>query len=94
LADLYVAGHRAPLPMPCESSYNWQRYVGGDRGKAWVTTRDSWENDKFSAEVEDPAHQLLLDDLADTRALLGSGFPEYAKRLWSPIIPLTREKKL
>ncbi len=94
LVALFVEGHRAPLPMPCESSYSWQRYVGSDRGKAWGTTRDAWENDKFSPEAKDPAHQLLLADLGEMRALLRSGFADYAKRLWAPIIPLSREKKL
>ena len=94
LVALYVEGHRAPLPMPCESSYNWQRYVGSDRGKAWGTTRDSWKNDKFSPEAEDPAHQLLLANLGEMQALLDSGFADCAKRLWAPIIPLSREKKL
>ena len=94
LVALYIEGLRAPLPMPCESSYNWQRYVGSDRGKAWGATRDSWENDRFSPEAEDPAHQLLLADLEEMRALLRSGFADYAKRLWAPIIPRSREKKL
>ena len=94
LVALYVEGHRAPIPMPCESSYNWQRYTGSDQGKAWRTTRDAWENDKYSAEAKDPANQLLLDDLGETRALVRSGFADYAKRLWAPIIPLSREKKL
>jgi exodeoxyribonuclease V gamma subunit len=94
LVALFVEGHAAPLPMPCESTYNWQRYVRGDRGKAWGVARDSWERDRFNPEAEDPAHRLLLGDLGKFKALHGAGFADYAERLWGPIIPLTREKKL
>ncbi len=94
LVALYVEGQEAPLPMPCEASYRWQWHVGENRGKAWGSARDAWENDRFNPEAEDPAHRLLLADLGAMNALLRAGFADYAKRLWAPIVPLTEDEKL
>ncbi len=94
LVALYIDGHEAPLPIPCETAYLWQRNVGSDRDKAWGKAREAWETDRFSPEFDDPAHQLLLADLRPMRALLGAGFESYCRRLWGPILPLSREKKL
>jgi exodeoxyribonuclease V gamma subunit len=94
LVALYIEGHGAPIAMPCETAYAWQRNVGSDRGRAWGQARDAWETDRYSPEADDPAHQLLLPELRPMRALLGAGLERYCKRLWGPILPLTREVTL
>ncbi len=94
LVDLYVAGLVTPIPMPCETSYNWQRNIGNDRAKAVAGARAAWETDRFSPEGKEPAHEFLFSDLATMTALQQSPFPGYAERLWRPILPLLGEKSV
>jgi exodeoxyribonuclease V gamma subunit len=94
LTDLYIEGHRGPLPLPCESAYAWQRYAKTDRPRAWGSTRDVWETDRFNPESLDPAHRLLLPGLDSMNELVRSGFVKYCERLWSPILPLIGEKSI
>lgn len=96
LVDLYEEGRRAPLPLPCETAYGWQRNLASGRGKAFGVARSAWEGDRrtFDPEAADPAHVMLFPDLATTGALLDSGFEEYARRLWAPILALCTEKPI
>jgi exodeoxyribonuclease V gamma subunit len=94
LVALYVEGHRAPLPLPCESAFAWQRALAfKDRDKAVWALRDSWETGRFT-ESRDAAHRTLLGDLARADDLLASGFEEYCARLWLPVLAQTTEKPL
>lgn len=92
LVGLYVEGLEAPLPMPCETSFEWQRKIGSDRRIAESKARQAWETDRFSPEGKDPANEFLFHDLAEMSALQLSSFPANAERLWGPILPLLREK--
>ena len=93
LAGLYVEGLTLPIPLPGETAYAWQRNLGNGRHAAFKAARAAWETDRFSPEGRDPANELLFPHLAGMSALAGSGFPEYARRLWGPILPLLREKQ-
>ncbi len=94
LVNLYAEGNDAPVPMPCETAFAWQRNLDLGRGKAWKAVRDTWETDRYSPEAADPAHLMLFPDLMATNALLDSGFEEYSRRLWTPILLLSTEEKI
>jgi exodeoxyribonuclease V gamma subunit len=91
LVDLYDEGMQAPLAMPCETCYAWQRALGKGRASAYNAARSKWETDRFSPECEDDAYRLLFPDLTTTDALVDAGLAGYSARLWSPILPLLRE---
>lgn len=92
LVDLYVEGHRRPLPLPCEAAYAWQRNMGDGVNKARYAARDDFSG-RFG-ESRDAAHTLVLPDLTTIEALEDSGFAEYCARLWVPILALIGEKKI
>ena len=92
LVDLYVEGLITPIPLPCETAFNWQMKVGGDLGSARKQAQNAWETDRFSPEAKDPANEFLLHDLGTMSALEQSSFPDYARSLWGPILPLLRER--
>ena len=92
LVDLYEEGLREPIPLPVETAYIWQRKLGGGQAVAWREARKVWETDYFRPEGDDPAYRLLFPDLAGMDALVASPFPDYARRLWMPILPLLAEK--
>ncbi len=94
LVALYDEGHRRPIPMPCETSYAWQRKVGNNRDGAYKDAKERWETDKFSPEADDPAHLLALPGTNSFDALLAAGFEDFCARLWRPIIPMSREANL
>ena len=92
LVDLYVQGLMTPIPLPCETSYAWQRKIGSHRQLAWKTALQAWETDRFSPEAKDPANEFLFPHLSTMSALERSPFPDYAGRLWGPVLPLLVEK--
>lgn len=92
LVDLYVEGLVRPIPLPCETSFIWQRKIGGDLGSARKQAGKAWETDRFSPEAKDPANQFLFPDRLTMSGLEQSSFPVNAERLWGPILPLLREK--
>ncbi len=94
LVALYVEGLMTPIPMPCETSYTWQRNIGNSRASAVSKARQKWETDRFSPEGKEPAHEFLFPELATMSDLEKSPFPVYAERLWGPIFPLLGEKSV
>ena len=94
LVDLYVEGLITPIPLPCETAFSWQMKVGGDLGSARKQAEKAWETDRFSPEARDPANEFLFPHLGTMSALERSSFPDYARRLWGPILPLLAEKSL
>ncbi|MCY3580750.1 MAG: exodeoxyribonuclease V subunit gamma [bacterium] len=96
LLKIYEEGLSAPIPLPIETAYIWQRKLGNDRGAAFNEARKQWEPDtyRYGTEADDPSYKLLFSELALTQDLLESGFQDYARRLWGPILPLLREKQV
>ncbi|MDE0169281.1 MAG: exodeoxyribonuclease V subunit gamma [bacterium] len=94
LVDLYVEGLTTPIPLPCETSFVWQRKIGSHRDVARKVAGQAWETDRFSPEAKDPANQFLFPDLGTISALERTSFPAHARSLWGPILPLLVEKSL
>ncbi len=94
LVDLYVEGLTSPIPLPCETSFVWQRKIGSHRDVARKVAGQAWETDRFSPEAKDPANEFLFPDLATISALERSPFPDRARKLWGPILPLLVEKSV
>ena len=94
LVDLYVEGLTTPMPLPCETAFSWQMKVGGDLGSARKQAEKAWETDRFSPEAKDPANEFLFPHLGTMSALERSSFPDHARRLWGPILPMLAEKSL
>ncbi len=91
LVSLYDDGHRAPMPLPCETGLAWQRKAVANRTGATWDARDKFERDRFSAERRDSAHELVYGKDDTLERLLSSGFEEHCRRLWEPIIPLMKD---
>ena len=94
VVDLYVEGLTTPIPLPCETSFVWQRKIGSHRDAARKVAGQAWETDRFSPEAKDPANEFLFPDLGTMSALERSSFPAHAQRLWGPILPLLVEKSV
>ena len=94
VVDLYVEGLTTPIPLPCETSFVWQRKIGSHRDVARKFAGQAWETDRFSPEAKDPANEFLFPDLGTMSALEWSSFPAHAQRLWGPILPLLVEKSV
>ncbi|MCY4368767.1 MAG: exodeoxyribonuclease V subunit gamma [bacterium] len=92
LVDLYVEGLTTPIPLPCETSFVWQRNLGNHRSIARKVAGHAWETDRFSPEARDPANEFLFPNLSTMADLERSSFPGNAGRLWGPILPLLVEK--
>lgn len=92
LVDLYVEGHRRPLPLPAETGYLWQRHGGVKSDEARHQAKDRFE-DRFG-DSNDPAYRLVLPHLTSWGALESSPFVDYAAALWLPILSLCRERNL
>jgi len=90
--DLYDEGHRLPLPIPCETAYQWQSKLDGGRSKAFGAADKEW--DGFNSSERGPAHELVLPELESIGSLLDAGLTTYADRLWGPILPFLVEEKL
>jgi exodeoxyribonuclease V gamma subunit len=89
LVDLYVEGHRQPLPLPCETAYNWQRKIGTDEFAARRAADDAFRNEK-----KDRALGLVLPHIDSLDALHEAGFADFCERLWRPVLRLSGEKTL
>jgi len=86
LVDLYREGQTAPLPLPCETGYLWQR--NKQRQAA-----ETWEDGNF-AEALDPAHVMLFGGALSMEELQAAGFEHLCVRLWGSIIPQMTEKSI
>jgi exodeoxyribonuclease V gamma subunit len=93
LVALYVEGQEHPLPVPCETTFRWQRGRAKSESSARWAATEAWEKDRFSPEVGDPAHTMLLEAVS-IDDLLAAGLEDFCSRLWSPAFPLMGEKKL
>jgi exodeoxyribonuclease V gamma subunit len=92
LVALYVEGREHPLPVPCETTFRWQRGRAKSESSARWEANKAWETDRYSPEVEDSAHTMLLEAIS-IDDLLAAGLEDYCARLWGPAFPLMGEKK-
>jgi len=92
LVRLYREGHRHPLPLPCETAYNWQRKGGSNGDSSRRSAAGKFEG--AFGEGTDPAHRLVLPQVTSFGALEEAGFVEFCERLWLPILASSREKNL
>lgn len=89
---IYADAHRDAVPLPPKTGYAWQRGLAKGQRQAAAAARAEWEEARFSPEAEDPANAMVFGDLAATTELLAGDFPDYAARLWLPILRLTGER--
>lgn len=92
LVDLYQQGRKRPLPLPCETGFNWQRWIRNSEWKARHEATDAFSG-RFG-EVYDPAFSLVLPDIISMDELEREGFTEFCERLWLPVIALSVERNL
>lgn len=88
LVDLYVEGHQRPLPLPCETAYNWQRKGGRNGEGALKSAADAFTWDR------DEAYELVLPHLDSVESLLDSEFADFCERLWLPVLESSAERTL
>jgi exodeoxyribonuclease V gamma subunit len=88
---IYVAAHSGSIPLPPKTAYAWQRGVLKGPKVARARAIEPWEKARFSPEAQDAANQMVFPDLLTIDALAQSDFPDYAAKLWSPILALCGE---
>lgn len=91
--DLYDRGHLAPLPLPCQTGFAWQRGLQEGRDTAFQAAMVAWETHRFSPEGRDTAWQLVFPHLTSTADLIASGFEFHCRRLWEPALKFMRQEK-
>ncbi len=91
LIDLYREGMVDPLPIFTETSFVWET---AEPKKRNAETKNKWEPDwkGEGGEREEPAHRMLFNDLTTVSDLASSEFPDYAGRLWTPILDVSSEE--
>ncbi len=89
VALLREAWH-TPIPVFTETSYAWHSSEDWRRDRA---VEAAWLPDgyRFSPESRDPANRMLFPQLVTVQDLEASDFPEYADRLWGPILSVIAE---
>ncbi|MFP3882951.1 MAG: exodeoxyribonuclease V subunit gamma [Actinomycetota bacterium] len=92
LVALYREGQRRPLPLPCETAYIWQLNGGADDEGARKKASDNFEG-RFP-EADDPALMLVEPGLTNFSALEKTDFADYCRRLWVPILAMTKRERL
>lgn len=96
LADLvaiYEEGMRRPLPLPCETSYAWQRNLGKGAYVARSKASDAFGGD--FGESKNPTFRLVLPEHTDLDTLVGDDeFAELCQRVWLPILRFCSERSL
>lgn len=90
LVDLYVDGHRRPLPLPCEAAYNWHR----NKPKSEYAARRAAGEAFGDERKRDPSFELAAPHLDSIDALQAAGFADLCERLWGPVFGMCSEKTL
>jgi exodeoxyribonuclease V gamma subunit len=94
LVTLFDEGHRAPMAIPCETAYTWQRRVDANRTRATAEARARFDTGTYENEREDPSHVLMFGESQSFDELLEGGFEGNSRRVWSEIIPFMKDAGL
>lgn len=89
LVEMYDAGRRAPIPLPPKTSYAWaeteHRRGAPSREAGW-----KWKSGRYPGEDQDRAHVKVWGPHFPLSGLVDAGLPDYAARLWSPMLRAER----
>ena len=92
LADLvamYDAGRSAPIPLPLKTSYAWAE-TEHHRGTAEREAGWKWKSGRYPGEDAEPAHVKVWGPNFPLSGLVAAGLPDYARRLWLPMLQAER----
>ncbi len=93
LADLvamYDSGRRAPIPLPLKTSYAWAE-TDHNRGAPLRDAGWKWKTGKYPGEDAEPAHVKVWGPGFPLEDLVAAGLPDYATRLWLPMLSAERD---
>lgn len=89
LVALYDAGRRAPIPLPLKTSYAWAE-TEYHRGTPAREAGWKWKTGRFPGEDCEPAHVRVWGPNFPLGGLVAAGLPDFAARLWLPVLRAER----
>lgn len=90
LVAIYDAGRREPIPLPLKTSYAWAE-TDHHRGTPVREAGWKWDTGKYPGENEEPAHVRVWGRGFPLDGLVKAGLPDYASRLWLPMLQAERD---
>ncbi|MCV7298230.1 exodeoxyribonuclease V subunit gamma [Mycobacterium barrassiae] len=90
LVAMYDEGRRQPIPLPLKTSYAWAE-TEHHRGVPMREAGWRWKTGKYPGEDQEKAHVLVWGHGYPLEDLVAAGLPDYATRLWSPILSAERD---
>ncbi|MEH3140644.1 MAG: exodeoxyribonuclease V subunit gamma [Mycobacterium kyogaense] len=89
LVEMYDDGRRRPIPLPPKTSYAWAE-TEHHRGSPSREAGWKWKSSKYPGEDAEPAHVMVWGAGRPLVDLVAAGLPQYATRLWSPMLRAER----
>ncbi|MGE0214546.1 exodeoxyribonuclease V subunit gamma [Mycolicibacterium sp.] len=89
LVAMYDEGRRQPIPLPLKTSYAWVE-TDQARGTPMREAGWKWKTGRFPGEDAEPAHVRVWGPNFPLAELVAAGLPDYASRLWSPMLRAER----
>jgi exodeoxyribonuclease V gamma subunit len=90
LVAMYDAGRREPIPLPIKTSYAWAE-TDYNRGAPTREAGWKWKTGKYPGEDQDRAHVRVWGPNFPLESLVAAGLPDYAGRLWLPMLSAERD---
>jgi exodeoxyribonuclease V gamma subunit len=90
LVSMYDAGRREPIPLPLKTSYAWAE-TDHNRGAPMREAAWRWKTGRFPGEDQEPAHVRVWGPGFPLDGLVAAGLPDYATRLWVPMLSAERD---
>ncbi|MFI5509157.1 exodeoxyribonuclease V subunit gamma [Mycobacterium sp. NPDC051804] len=90
LVAMYDAGRREPIPLPLKTSYAWAE-TDHHRGASMREAGWRWRTGKYPGEDQEPAHVRVWGPGFALEDLVAAGLPDYASRLWLPLLSAERD---
>ncbi|PQE01855.1 exodeoxyribonuclease V subunit gamma [Mycobacterium sp. EPG1] len=90
LVAMYDAGRRAPIPVPLKTSYAWAE-TDFHRGTPMREAGWKWRSGRYPGEDAEPAHVRVWGPHLPLEDLVAAGLPDYAARLWLPMLRAERD---